>query len=156
MYVLHLPACFTGALDGHITPWDNNLYAFLGEVTQGMATTVAFPTTAFNEIENVCIRSADYILQNLGAIHGTEGFPPVPPNDPLTEEVSTRYLMYLPAKYVSLLLDASGYTIKQVWETLYPALIQNQDLPSCNALLTWLRASSSNVGQLSYIKHCRV
>jgi hypothetical protein len=128
----------------------------LGEVTQGMATTVAFPTTAFNEIENVCIRSADYILQNLGAIHGTEGFPPVPPNDPLTEEVSTRYLMYLPAKYVSLLLDASGYTIKQVWETLYPALIQNQDLPSCNALLTWLRASSSNVGQLSYIKHCRV
>jgi hypothetical protein len=145
LYVIHLPARFTGALDGHTTPWDNNLYAFLGEVTQGMATTVVFPTTAFNEIEHIRARSAESILQSLDAINGTEGFPPVPPNDPTTVDVSTRYLMYLPARYVPLLLDSSGYTIKQVWEILYPALLQNQDLPDCTALLNWLQASSSNV-----------
>jgi hypothetical protein len=82
IYVIHLPARFTGALDGHTTPWDNNLYAFLEEVTQGIATTAIFPTTAFNEIEHIRARTTEDILQHLGTINGTEGFPPVAPNDP--------------------------------------------------------------------------
>jgi len=59
IYVLHLPARFTGALDGRTTPWDNNLYAFLGEVTQGTVTTVVFPNTAFNVIEHIRARTTE-------------------------------------------------------------------------------------------------
>jgi hypothetical protein len=35
IYCIHLPAKFPSALDGRVTPWDNNAYAFLGEVTEG-------------------------------------------------------------------------------------------------------------------------
>ena len=149
IYVLHLPARFTGALDGRTTPWDNNLYAFLGEVTQGTVTTVVFPNTAFNVIEHIRARTTEFILQNLEAVNGTEGFPPVPQNDPQVTDIATRYIMYLPARYVSLMLDSSGYTIQEAWNILYTALLQNNDLENCTALVNWLRASSSNVQLLN-------
>jgi len=43
IYCVHLPSRFPSALDGRITPWDNQVYAFLGETTNGTATTVVFP-----------------------------------------------------------------------------------------------------------------
>jgi hypothetical protein len=137
---------FAGALDGNITPWDNNLYAFLGEVNHGIATIVNFPTTAFNVLERVPARTTENILQLLpNAVNGHELLPPIAPNDVQVTETTTRYLMYLPARYVPLLLDSRGYTIKQTWDLLYPALVTNQDLLNCESLIYWFRVASSGV-----------
>lgn len=114
VYCIHTPSRLTGALDGDITPWNNNLYAFLGELHQGFATIVNFPSTAFSLLERVPTRTTENILQNLpNVINGHDVPPPLPPNDAQVVETTTRYLMYLPAWYVPLLLDSRGYMINK-------------------------------------------
>jgi hypothetical protein len=56
--------------------------------------------------------------------------------------------MYLPLKYVPLLLNPSGYTLQEVWGLLYPALVEANDLQNCQTLMNWLRVvSTHNQGQ---------
>jgi hypothetical protein len=145
IYCLHLPSRYPSSLDGRTTPWDNNLYAYLGDVVQGQITIVAFPSTGFNIVEDVEARTEGYILEHLNELNGLDVFPPIMPNDPYTAGVSTRYLMYLPLRYAPLMLDASGYTIRQAWERLYPALLETNALDKCTALLSWLHVASSSV-----------
>jgi hypothetical protein len=142
IYCIHLPSRFTSALDGRVTPWDNNLYAFLGEVTQDVATTVCFPGNAFTTVANILAHSEDYIQANIQGLNGIDIFPQQGAVNNHTSMVSTCHLMYLPSRYVPLLLDSSGYTIKQVWQILPPVLAQNQDTVNCQALLKWLRVAS--------------
>jgi hypothetical protein len=112
IYCVHMPSRFAGTVDGHITLWDNNLYAFLGEVTQGVASIITFPTTAFNLVERVPARTTENILQNLASIiNGHDALPPVAQNEAQAIETTTRFLMYLPPRYMPLLLDSRGYTI---------------------------------------------
>jgi hypothetical protein len=47
--------------------------------------------------------------------------------------------MYLPPKYVHLMLNPSGYTLQKMWEILYPAIVANNDEAQCVALLKWMR-----------------
>jgi hypothetical protein len=47
--------------------------------------------------------------------------------------------------YVLLLLSPSGYSLWQVWEILYPAIVNANNLEPYNALLKWLRAVSMSV-----------
>jgi hypothetical protein len=114
VYCLHLPTKYVGALDGQTCPWDGNSYAFLGEITQGVVTT------------------------HLDLI-GNKGLPAVLADEPNAELVSTRRVMYLPARYVPLFLNPAGYTLRQSWDLLYPAIVTNNDLVVCSSLLKWLR-----------------
>jgi hypothetical protein len=120
IYCLHIPSKYVGALDGRMSTWDGNSYAFLGEIIQGVATTVNFPNTSFNPVINVRSKTSDYIVTHLDAI-GNKGLPPAQADEPDTELVSTRRVIYLPARYASLLLSPAGYTLRQTWELLYPA-----------------------------------
>jgi hypothetical protein len=138
IYCLHIPSKYVGALDGRLSPWDGNSYAFLGEITQGVATTVNFPNTSFNPVMNVRSKTSDYIVTHLDAL-GNKGLPPTQADEPDTELVSTRRVIYLPARYVPLLLSPAGYTLRQTWDLLYPALVTNNDLVRCAALIKWLR-----------------
>jgi hypothetical protein len=89
IYCIHMPSRFAGALDGHIMPWHNNLYAFLGEVNHGIATIVNFPPNAFNVLERVPARTIENILQLLpNTINGHDVLPPIAPND--AQAVETR------------------------------------------------------------------
>jgi hypothetical protein len=114
-------------------------FAFAGEVIQGQVATVTLPDTLFRTIANVPSHSTDYIVTNLDLI-GVYGLPAPAPNAPDATAVTTRVAMYLPAKYVPLLLSPSGYTIHQAWEILYPAIVNANDLINCAVLLKWLRA----------------
>jgi hypothetical protein len=141
IFCIHLPSRsrFVGALDGRITPWDNNSYALLGDVTQGITTTVCFPNNAFNVVANVTVFTEEYIQAHIQGLNGIDVFPAQgAQNNGNTAQVSTRYLMYLPSRYVPLFLDSSGYTAKQVWQVLHPVLQQHQDLAHCQALIKWL------------------
>jgi len=70
-------------------------------------------------------------------------FPSVDPQAANAEEIETRPLMYLPAVYVPLFLNSSGYTARQAWERLYPAIVQRQEEITCRPLLQWLQAAST-------------
>jgi hypothetical protein len=142
IFCILLLSRFTSALDGRVTPWDNNLYAFLGDVTQDIATTVCFPANAFTPIANVFAYTEEYILSNLQNLNGLDVFPPQAAANNHTTSVTTRPLMYLPSRYVHLYLDASGYTAKQIWQLLPPLFTQYQDMANCQALIKWRRVAS--------------
>jgi len=138
---VHCPTKFIGAFDGTVSPWDNLSFAFLGEVVQRMATTVFFPNEAFSP-KTLRVKTLDYIVQHLDELNDLPLFPPVLPDEADTEEITTRNCMFLPSAYTPLLLSARGYTPKQAWELLHPALTHRQELDICRPLLRWLQAAS--------------
>ncbi|MFN9983024.1 MAG: hypothetical protein ACK53Y_24070, partial [bacterium] len=50
IYCMHLPSRYISSMDGQVTPWDGNSYAALGEITQGVVTTVGFLNTSFSTV----------------------------------------------------------------------------------------------------------
>jgi hypothetical protein len=140
IYCLHLPSKFTSLLDGRVTPWDGKCFAFLGEVSHGVVTTVTLPDNAFRTVQ-ARVRPVDYFVTHLEDLTAM-GFQPVDQAEPDSTITYTRRLMYLPARYVPLLLDSAGYNLKQVWEILYPAIVQHNDLQHCETLLKWLSVAS--------------
>ena len=150
IHCLHMPSRFVGALDGRVTPWDGNAFAFLGDVVQGLATTVIFPPNAFNVTGNVRVLSQEVILEAYqNDPVRQEPLPPVEADAPNGQLTYTRMLMYLPPRYTPYFLDAGGYTVRQVWETMIPLLQANDDLVNCRPLLDWLRVTSHYVPPLN-------
>jgi len=78
---------------------------------------IHFTENAF-EVVRVGTKTANYTLQHLPEVNPV--FPPnLPdPDDPGVTKVVTHCFMYLPTAYTPLILCASGYTAKQVWEIL--------------------------------------
>ena len=67
-------------------------------------------------------------------------FAPMPKDDANAELLSTRRIMYLPAKYAVLFVDMQGYTTRETREHLIPLLLtQEGDLIWCQVLINWLR-----------------
>jgi hypothetical protein len=137
IYCIHLPSRYIGSMDGQVTPWDGNSFAVLGEIIQGVITTVGFPNTSFSTVLNARAKTSDFILNNLATI-GNKGYRSILMDEPEAEMVSTRKIMYLPARYVPLFLNPSGYTLRQAWELLLPALVTHYDLVACASLIKWL------------------
>jgi hypothetical protein len=146
IFCLHLPTQFIRSLDGAPTPWDNKSFAFKGEAIQGLISVVQFPTNAFDEVE-AYVRPLAYMLEHQDELDDAPCFPPAYDDDEDSEEVTTRNCMFLPAVYVPLLLRPSGYSAKEVWRLLYPAIEMRNDTEICTPLLQWLQvASTSTVG----------
>lgn len=57
--------------------------------------------------------------------------------------------MYLPSWYAFLFLDSSSYTIKQVWQVLFPFLTQHQEVANCLALIKWLQVASHGTATMN-------
>jgi hypothetical protein len=138
---VHLPSRFVGALDGQVTPWDELHFACIGEVVQGQISMVILPDNCFWIVPNVRAKSSDYIVTHLEEL-GDNGIPRVAADDAEANQISTRAFMYVPARYVPLLLNPAGYTLRQMWELLYPAIVDANELLSCSALVKWLRVAS--------------
>jgi len=49
--------------------------------------------------------------------------------------------MYLPTKYAPLLLNSRGFTLKEAWALLVPALQADGLVGFADPILFWLRAS---------------
>jgi hypothetical protein len=144
IYCTHLPSRFFGVLDGTATPRDNQAFAFLGDVVHGLVTTINFPKDAFDTVQ-VWVKTETYMLNNQPELEAAPLFPPnLPdPDDPDLIQVTVQKFMYLPAAYVPLFLSAGGYSIKQVWNLLPPAILQRQEMEVCAPLLRWLQATST-------------
>jgi hypothetical protein len=143
IFALHLPSLFTGTFDSEATIWDDKCFAIKGDVVQGMVSVVNFPNDAFDTLE-VRVKSLEYMLENLEELQAMPLFPAALDNEEETEIIRPRNFMFLPAAYASLLLRSTGYTALEVWEVLYPAMEQRQDLEICLPLLQWLQVASSS------------
>jgi hypothetical protein len=125
VYCLHLPSKYIGSLDTHNT-----------------ATTVQLQDNAFRAFINVRVKTTDFMVTHLDELTNL-GMPVVQVNDPDLEVISTRQMMYLPARYVPLLLESAGYSLREVWEILYPAIVNDGNLASCATLVKWLQVAST-------------
>jgi hypothetical protein len=56
IYLLHALSRYPQAPDGTESPWDNQIFGYLGEILQESATLVAIPRATFNEINYVGVR----------------------------------------------------------------------------------------------------
>jgi hypothetical protein len=93
-----------------------------------MATMVQLLDNAFHAAMNTRVKTVDYLVTHLDECLHT-GFPAMPSAD--VDEVtmvSTRQLMYLPAKYAALMMHTTGCTFRVAWEILYRAIIDGGDL----------------------------
>jgi hypothetical protein len=128
-------------MDGRETPWDGKTYAYLGDVTQGVITTLELPNTIFQSVANIRVKTSDYIVTNLDRL-GNKGLPYIAADDPEATFITMRQIMYSPYRYAALLLKPAGYTLREIWEILYPALVANNNLQNCAPLVNWLRVIS--------------
>jgi hypothetical protein len=119
----HFPSKYVASLEGDATAWDDLSFAFLGDPVRGTITNVLFPNEVF-EIHTAWVPSLNYILDHLDELDDAPVFPPVDHNDVYAEKITTRKFMYLLAVYAPLLISSSGYTLKQIWTRLYPAMMQ--------------------------------
>jgi hypothetical protein len=142
IYCVHSPGMFTAALDGTVTPWDDQAYAFLGEPVQGMTTIVQFPETCFNVV-NGWAKAAECVMAHLEEFNEYGSLGPVVDHDDTASHTFTRQFIYIPLKYASHLLDSRGYTPRQVWEVLYPQLVADDLVVTCKPLVDWLRLAST-------------
>jgi hypothetical protein len=139
VYVLHMPSKFVPALDGRTTAWDNRLFAFLGEMIRDNPMTVAFPASGFELIaNNVWAWDEETFTIEFEALADAQLFPKLNVNAAHATPLRTRRLMYLPAKYVSLLLDNKGYTPKQPFRILSEAFVLDNVLHDMAPLMNWL------------------
>jgi len=144
IYCSHMPCKYVTALDGTPTLWDEQSFAFLGDVVRGLISIVMFENNAFEPVQAWAKRS-NYILQHLPELQ-----PILPPNlpdpdDAEIELITTRRYMFLPAVYVPLCLNANGFSPRQMWEILYPAIVQRQETEICAPLVRWLQVASTGI-----------
>jgi len=104
-----------------------------------MIATAAIPTTAFDLSPGTWTYNEATLMTELPNLPQDNFFPYTAPNTANTEELRTRYLMYLPAKYAALLLSSRGYTAKQAWDILQPAIEANNEAGPMQPILNWLR-----------------
>jgi hypothetical protein len=111
---------------------------------QGFMSSVVHPSTVFWVVANVRAKTSEYFQANLEELDEM-GLPPNQAAEPDTMVISTRAIMYVPAKYTALLFNSAGYSLRQVWEILLPALQAANDLVNCAALpvVKWLRVVST-------------
>jgi len=143
IYCVHSPSLYHAAFDGTVTPWDDLAYAFLGEPVQGIATLVQFPATAFNVV-NAWTKTATEVAAHMDQFNEYGVLTAVQDHDETVTLTFTRLLMYLPNRYVHLLLDSRGFSPQQVWERLYPEIIADQAEATCTPVLNWLRVASTS------------
>ena len=106
-----------------------------------MAYIVQFVTTAFEITAEVPVLTIQATTGELARQPAIALLGPHAPGAANVEAVRTRNMMYLPARYASVFLNASGITPRAAWETLIPMITQDGRLGQCSELVNWLRVA---------------
>ena len=123
------------------TPWDNAGFAFLGDMIQGQAPpTVAWDNSYFHTVQQTRVPTIAALDQTLAAQPNTEMVGPFADGKAGTELVRTRRTMFLPTKYVPLVLDL-GLSPKNAWLRIRGSIEANGESAACAPLINWLRVA---------------
>jgi hypothetical protein len=150
--LVHRPALFPTVMGQPLTQWSNRAFAFAGDVMgpagAGHINIVEFPADAFHLVANQIRVPTTAVLEAAFAVGpdvSTVG--PYGENDDGTEVLRTRNYMYVPPKYVPILL-AHSLTPREAWTRVRGAIVADQATVACAPLLDWLRiACTLRLGQ---------
>ena len=126
-------------LDGNPTPWDNHIFAYKGDMMYSMISLMESLQDPFQITMGNRVYSVKAIQGQLNQQGPLQLIMPVGNVKENMDLLVTCQVMYLPAKYVGLFLDSQGYTPRDTWNCLIPALEQDQNMVNCQVLVNWLR-----------------
>lgn len=90
VYVLQALSKYAPAFDGRVTPWDNHIFGFIGDVLGENAQTIALPSTAFSVVQCAVYENAR-LLTELPHINDTDLLPWLTANAQDALVVQTRH-----------------------------------------------------------------
>ncbi len=141
IHVVHTPSKYIPALDGRVTQWDNKLFCFLGELMQDTMMIVTLPATAFEACAETRVYDDATLMAEIINLNQGDLFPKLNANIPGAVVLRTRFLMYLPSRYIPLLLNNKGCTPKQAFKLLWQVFQDENVLAEVEPIVTWLRIS---------------
>ena len=126
---------------GGATPFDNVGYAFLGDVHNGqLPHTVVWSDSYFNQVGDTQVPTSAYMDQLLAADPALQQVGPFAAGTADTEVVNTRYCMFIPNPYLTMLLD-DCLTPREAWMQLRGAMVADGNVAACQPLIDWLRVA---------------
>jgi hypothetical protein len=140
VYLLHTLSRFPpAALDGSITPWDDQLLGCLGDVLQDTVATVMLPATAFDLTAHNRVYTAETLPDHLAQLPAQDMFPRLADLEVGTEQLRTRHLMYLPARFAYLFLGNRGMAPKDAYLTFHQVVEhEGGRIEDIQPILDWL------------------
>jgi len=148
IYLLHALSRFTPVLDGATTPWDSQVFCCLGEILQDTVMIVAIRATAFKFTANTWVYNKEALAEQLLVVPHPQLLPRLAAGAANAVSLCTRYLMYLPSKYASLLLSNKGYSVREVYQILVTAFQADNFLADAMPILTLCTESMANLAGL--------
>jgi hypothetical protein len=121
VYIVHVLSKYIPVIDGQVTPWDNRICGFLGEVLGDQALNIAIPATAFNAVQCTVYNEARLGLE-LPNLNDGDLFSRVTAANQDVEVLQSRHLMYLPTKLPDFWFTLATTTKKQEFSIVRKAL----------------------------------
>jgi hypothetical protein len=148
VYVVHTLSRYpAAALDGTITPWDNQLFGCLGDQSQDTVATVMIPPTAFAITQDARVYTMEAIAGQVAQLDDQALLPRIGANGDDVEQLRTRAMMYLPSRFAPVLLSSRGFTPKAAYGALMQAFAADQAAAiDLQPLLDWLRLTLHATG----------
>jgi hypothetical protein len=149
LLLVHRPAKYPVTMGQLATPWDNRAFAFAGDVqgtVGGFINIVEFPNDAFHVAggngvaTQLRIPTAAFLDEAFAGDPHVQTVGPFVEGDAGTEVARTRQYMYVPPKYVPILLE-QRLSPREAWTRVQGAITLDGAAEACAPLLTWLRAT---------------
>jgi hypothetical protein len=129
------------ALDSRVTPWDNQVCAYLGDVVQDNPVNVLLPNNVFDIIQQVYVYDEETLAQELPNMANGTLFLRGRPRNGNVIAVKIRTINYLPTHYAPLLMNNQGYTPQEGWGQLVLQLQQDNLLAAAAPIIAWFHAT---------------
>jgi hypothetical protein len=147
---LHRPTRYAPSL-GVTTPWDGDVFAFLGDVGPGNAITmVKWPANAFVRTNQSRVPVLGAFAAEVAALtgHGQIGPPrhcigPYTEEDATTELVRTRRMIPVPPAYAALVINRV-FSPAAFWTQVIGQVFADQRQLACNTLVNWARVACTH------------
>lgn len=126
---------------GETTSLDNSGYAFLGDVYGGNApASVVMDNDLFNRCTSVIVKVPLATDQHFAAHPNDDLMGPYDAAEPDTETVTTRFAMFIPNKYLTMVME-QGLTPREAWLRIRAAIVTAGEEATMQPLINWLRVA---------------
>lgn len=147
--VVHAIARFKARL-GQPSQWNNRVFGFVQDVqgAHGDITTVELDDTFFRLTDGATTLTvpADAEVDALwDADPNLRMLPPVAAGAPNSRQIRTRHLMYVPPKYLKLVINRR-LSPRELWTDLACAIADDGNLVSCRNLVDWILCAGVRPG----------
>jgi len=74
IHCIHSPSKFVSSLNGDTTSWDVKSFAYLGDIIQGIISTITLPNNSFRTVNTVRVKTVEFMCTKLDLLTDY-GFP---------------------------------------------------------------------------------